>query len=361
MGARQETAGRSGGDGGDRSAALGMVGIQETDDPCHWERVSQPWEVMATPLGAGPFHNRKTFLATPNCILYHESFASRLRVHALSPEGMFCCAVQVRSGHRTSYFNRPLHERGLPATLPGAAEAVLDAGQRHIMVLLRQSLLRRLLSAEQVALLESAARTRVLPAHRSGLATLGHWLDGLLARTHQAPEMLCHPAAVHALEQELVMGLVGGVRLPEGREWPAPASLRRRGFDRAVEYIRHADLTAVDQASLCAAAGVSRRTLEYAFDEHLGLPPMAFVRQLRLHGLRRTLLASALGESTVTELAYRLGFTQLGRLAGEYRYAFGEPPSATLARPYQGDAPMLWMGRSALDRGRASLGLVGPA
>jgi len=43
-----------------------------------------------------------------------------------------------------------------------------------------------------------------------------------------------------------------------------------------------------------------------------------------------------LGESTVTELAYRLGFTQLGRLAGEYRYAFGEPPSATLARPYQG-------------------------
>jgi transcriptional regulator GlxA family with amidase domain len=173
--------------------------------------------------------------------------------------------------------------------------------------------------------------------------------------------MLCHPAAVHALEQELVMGLVGGVRLPEGREWPAPASLRRRGFDRAVEYIRQADLTAVDQVSLCAAAGVSRRTLEYAFDEHLGLPPMAFVRQLRLHALRRTLLASRLGESTVTELAYRLGFTQLGRLAGEYRYAFGEPPSATLARPYQGDAPMLWMGRWALDRGRASLGLAGPA
>ena len=114
MGARQDTAGRPGVDGGGQSAALGVVGIQETDDPCHWERVSQPWEVMATPLGAGPFLNRKTFLATPNCILYHESFGVGLRVHALSPEGMFCCAVQVRSGHRTSYFKRPLHERGLP-------------------------------------------------------------------------------------------------------------------------------------------------------------------------------------------------------------------------------------------------------
>jgi AraC-like DNA-binding protein len=274
---------------------------------------------------------------------------------------MLCCAVQIRAGDHTSYFNRPLHERGLPATLPGAAEAVLDAGQRHIMVLLRVSLLRRLLSAEQVALLESAARTRVLPAHRSALATLGHWLDGLLARTHQAPEMLCHPAAVHALEQELVMGLVRAVRLPAGRELPGPASLRRRGFDRAVEHIRHADLTTLDQATLCAAAGVSRRTLEYAFCENLGLPPMAFIRQVRLHALRRTLLASRLGESTVTELAYRLGFTQLGRLAGDYRCAFGESPSATLARPYQGDAPTFWMGRSALDRGRASLGLVGLA
>jgi AraC-like DNA-binding protein len=325
-----------------------MVGIQETDDPCHWERVAQPWEVMATPLGAGPFHNRKTFLATPNCILYRESFASRLRVHALSPEGMLCCAVQVRAGDHTSYFKRPLHERGLPATLPGAAEAVLDAGQRHIMVLLRLSLLRRLMSAEQVALLEAAARTRVLPAPRGALASLGHRLDGLLTRTHQAPEMLRHPAAVHALEQELVMSLMGAVCLPEGRALPAPASLRRRGFDRAIEHIRHGDLTDLDQASLCAAAGVSPRTLEYAFDEHLGLPPMAFIRQLRLHALRRALQASALGESTVTELAYRLGFTQLGRLAGAYRDAFGEAPSATLARPFQGDAPYFWPGGPAL-------------
>jgi AraC family ethanolamine operon transcriptional activator len=44
---------------------LGIVGIRECADPCHWERISQPWELLATPLGAGPFHNRETFLATP--------------------------------------------------------------------------------------------------------------------------------------------------------------------------------------------------------------------------------------------------------------------------------------------------------
>lgn len=60
------------------------------------------------------------------------------------------------------------------------------------------------------------------------------------------------------------------------------------------------------------------------------------------------LLASRLGESTVTDLAYHLGLTQLGRLAGDYRCAFGEAPSATLARPFQGDAPYFWPGKPAL-------------
>jgi AraC-like DNA-binding protein len=82
--------------------------------------------------------------------------------------------------------------------------------------------------------------------------------------------------------------------------------------------------------------------VEYAFWEELGVSPAAFIRRLRLHELRRALLASVLGESTVTELAYHLGFTQLGRLAGTYRRLFGEAPSATLARPYRDEAPRLW-------------------
>lgn len=307
MGAEDEIEARSVDGHRSRLPRLGIVGIQESDDPCHWERISQPWEVLATPLGVGPFHNYKTFLATPNCILYHESFASRLKVHALSPEGMLAFAVTVRPGARTSWFGQPLHERGLPATLPGGAEAVLEAGQEHIMVLIRQTLLRQHLSAERVAALERAAYSRLLPTSAETLAGLGTWLMCLLTRTHGAPEML-----------------------------------RRRGFDRAIEYIRRADLETLDTTALHEAADVSPRTLEYAFREELGLSPAAFVRRLRLHALRRALLASALGESTVTELAFHLGFTQLGRLAGTYRNRFGESTSATLARPYRDEAPRLW-------------------
>jgi AraC-like DNA-binding protein len=53
-------------------------------------------------------------------------------------------------------------------------------------------------------------------------------------------------------------------------------------------------------------------------------------------------LARQLGEATIGDLAHHLGFTQLGRLAGEYHMLFGEPPSATLARPFSNEAPRFW-------------------
>lgn len=325
-----------------RAAPLALIGVQETEDPCHWELVSQPWEALGTPMGAGPFHNRKTFLATPNCILYEESFTSRLRVRALSPEGMLALSVPLRWGGGTSYFDRPLQERGLPIMLPGAAEAVFDAGQRHHMVLVRLKLLHSLLTEVHWERMETAAATRCLVASPPVRERLGLWLGCLLNRVHRAPSMLHHHAAVQALEEELVQGLFSAVSLSAGQERPARASVRRRGFDRAIEHIRQADLTQLSLPTLSAAAGVSPRTLEYAFQEHLGLSPASFVRMLRLHALRRALLAGRLGVSTVTEVAHHLGFTQLGRLAREYRLAFGERPSATLARPLRDDTPSIW-------------------
>lgn len=220
------------------------------------------------------------------------------------------------------------------------------------MVLIRRELLHRCLIPERASALESAAAARLLPAQGETVGRIGTWLLGLLARIHGAPEMLRHPAAVASLEAELVTGMAGALGLPEG---PRPSlSHRRRGFDRAIEHIRGTDLSTLDTAALCAAAAVSPRTLEYAFREELGLSPAAFVRRLRLHALRRALLASRLGESTVTELAYHLGFTQLGRLAGTYRGLFGESPSTTLARPYRDDAARLWVPRGPAAKGAGS-------
>ena len=83
---------------------------------------------------------------------------------------------------------------------------------------------------------------------------------------------------------------------------------------------------------LCKAAGVSERTLEYAFKEVMGLTPVAYLVRLRLHRVRQGLLAAPLGSTTVSAQALNWGFWHFGEFTRAYKECFGELPSDTLRR-----------------------------
>lgn len=99
------------------------------------------------------------------------------------------------------------------------------------------------------------------------------------------------------------------------------------------EKIARANLgTTTSVARLCRAAGITPRTLARAFRAVHGTTPLHHLHVLRLSEARQTLLAKGTGCSSVTEVATRFGFRELGRFAGEYREQFGETPSETLRR-----------------------------
>jgi AraC-like DNA-binding protein len=83
--------------------------------------------------------------------------------------------------------------------------------------------------------------------------------------------------------------------------------------------------------SLTDETNVSSRTLLRAFLKHRGYTPHAFVKQTRLNRSKQIL---ELGDpaTTVTSVAYACGFGNPGHFAKDYRVAFGELPSDTLAR-----------------------------
>jgi AraC-like DNA-binding protein len=84
---------------------------------------------------------------------------------------------------------------------------------------------------------------------------------------------------------------------------------------------------------LCQAAGVSERTLEYAFKAVMGLTPVAYLIRLRLHRVRQALLAAPPGSTTVSAEALRWGFWHFGEFSRAYKDCFGEMPSDTLLGP----------------------------
>jgi AraC-like DNA-binding protein len=108
-----------------------------------------------------------------------------------------------------------------------------------------------------------------------------------------------------------------------------------RRFRRAVE--ENPD-RALYIPELAAAIGVSLSTLRVCCHEQLKISPKRYLLLRRMHFARRALRGSAPGKTTVTEIATRYGFWELGRFAVEYGSLFGESPSATLRRASDGNA-----------------------
>lgn len=83
---------------------------------------------------------------------------------------------------------------------------------------------------------------------------------------------------------------------------------------------------------LCEATGVSERSLEYAFNKIMAVTPIAYLTRLRLHWVRKALLAGTRASTTVSAEALNRGFWHFGEFSHAYRDCFGELPSQTLQR-----------------------------
>ena len=100
---------------------------------------------------------------------------------------------------------------------------------------------------------------------------------------------------------------------------------------RALAYMRANMPERITLAGLASACGSSERTLLKQFQRFVGLPPLGYLRRLRLN-VARSELTSAGNNDVISDIAIRCGFSHLGRFATEYRQLFGETPSATKQR-----------------------------
>jgi AraC family ethanolamine operon transcriptional activator len=314
-------------------------GYLTVDDPALHEATAAPWEIMTTQIDRGTLGHWKDYLVTPSLIIYREGFAAAARLRGLSPDGILGFCLPLRLGGRSTFWNTPPKDGGFPATLPGDADAVFDAGQIHVMVLINLAFMRRTLPANVCHEFERAARERFIPASSAAVIALTTWLCDELRGFGDYPAALEYPAAVRAFEKDLLYRLAQVICMSEPGTTRPTASLRRRGLDRAIDYLRASDPAELTVPHLCTVAGVSQRTLEYGFREIFDLTPIGFIRRMRLHALRRELLLACSDEVTVQDIAFGMGFYQLGRLAREYRQLFDELPSHTLHRSF-GDNPI---------------------
>jgi AraC-like DNA-binding protein len=160
-----------------------------------------------------------------------------------------------------------------------------------------------------------------------------------LMRLHEVAEQLAARSTgiavqtARALEHAMVHALV--MCLTEGT--PAEINLGRRRHLAILAQFE--DLLAANHTralylgEICAAVGVSERTLRLICQEHLGMGPIRYLWLRRMNLARNALVLADPKKSTVTEIATEFGFWELGRFSVEYRALFGEGPSVSLNRP----------------------------
>ena len=170
-----------------------------------------------------------------------------------------------------------------------------------------------------------------------GGASLTRYMEFLWLELQVADSAL-HSPLVAAEGANLVAALLArvlGDLTPSRRSDESRGGSRtgeREALRRAEEFIAARVSAPVALADITEAAGVSVRTLSRVFHRRHGMGPIHFLRERRFEASRRDLAAASPGETAVTTIALRYGFSHLSRFAGEYRRRFAETPSRTLAR-----------------------------
>lgn len=165
------------------------------------------------------------------------------------------------------------------------------------------------------------------------------YLDAVLTGTWAAASspVVLSVSAARLLEESLLTALL--LALPHN----SSALLRNAPVDRSTVRAREARdwleehyAEPVEVTQVARAVGLGVRQLQVVFAQEHHLSPMEVLREIRLDHARRLLAEGADHPLSVTEVAGRCGFGNLGRFASAYRARHGERPSETLARHRRG-------------------------
>jgi AraC family ethanolamine operon transcriptional activator len=198
------------------------------------------------------------------------------------------------------------------------------------VVIEKQLLLKHIADTEHIALPTSALDSEVLPTGHVERDALEHTMRSLF----EAPGLLMDRQQARDALRDLLLNVIAS-SCTAGSP-PPKSSLTHIGRHRLVKRVRDFALTRQDEPlsipQLCRTFHVSRRTLQYAFQEVCGISPGAYLRVLRLNGVRRALRAPERSFIDVQDLAAQWGFWHPSQFACDYKKLFGERPSDTLRR-----------------------------
>jgi len=319
------------------AVARPSVTVTELDDPTSAGAGFELLDQDVLQLHGVPFRARRVVVRLEDAAVVFHSTSLRVRSHTSVRQDLLAHAVFGPQA-RGTVNGLPLRPGLMLALEPGGeARFVCDAGWESVAFLVPpQEIIAQLAARQREGELRLPHGVQLLQVNEQRAQRLFDWGKRLVETAARQPALFNERrrerlAARVELVETLLATLGGAVdREPAGgdRTGGAQSLIVKKVESYALS--RVGDLLYV--SDLCEAAGVSERTLEYAFKEIMGLTPMGYLIRLRLHRARQALLAATQGSTTVSAVALDWGFWHFGDFSRAYRECFGELPSDTLRR-----------------------------
>jgi len=320
------------------------VTVLEIDDPTMAGAGIELLDLDAVQLASMPLRVRRIVVRLDTCTVVYSSTNARVRTRTSVNAGLL---AYVAFGPRAqgSVNGLAVHPGLLLAAEPGSeAGFVVEAGYESLAFLLRaQDIREHLVARQREGDFRLPSGVEILTADTARVRALYDWGRRLVDIAARAPATFDDGRKERAAAQvELLEALLATLRVASDFE-PTRSDRTRQAYSLLVktaeDFAQSRADTSLLVTDLCTAAGVSERTLEYALKEVMGLTPVKFLNRLRLHRVRRALLAATQGSSTVSAEALKWGFWHFGEFSRAYKECFGELPSDTLRRAPAADRP----------------------
>ena len=268
------------------------------------------WNQDYVQLSAGAFQGELAQVQGVGIKLFVERVQQSVRQTGVLPSGVLALGVPLNASGSGMYCGQACGLQSLHV-FSGSAGFDFRTSRHHTMLGLELQLDATL--ALQPAALASAA-----------LADIKPYLMALYQSARCDPQLLHRPAVVASVGDYLLD------RLQRAPETPPTSSAHAHWalVQRAVSQVQAAHEQAPTVTQLCLRLGVSRRTLQNAFQRVLNMGPLAYVKAVRLKQAREALKNA----QSVTDAATACGFWHFGHFAHDYQAQFGERPSDTLRR-----------------------------
>lgn len=307
----------------------GLVGSFVTNDFDEMAALPAQWEQQYSQLGYGRFTGKMFLAQTSMMQAASASWSPGIMIRGTLPPGSTLLAMPL---HREgSLIQRGIEigdskmavlhhgeEVDFRATKP--CEFFMIAAERTRVEKHAQAILGRPLNElrrdQLVVVADPAkARDRLSQTARSMQKRLLHDASPLLKAS-----------TAEAFESELIDQMLCRLHAPE---IVVNNSYRQTLAWKVEEYLRAHVRSPMSIYHLCREVGAAERTLHLAFREVFGTTPKAYLKMLRLNGVRRD-LKQAGQHATVTDIAARWDFLHFGWFSHDFGQMFGMSPSAAL-------------------------------